>query len=521
MPRKNPEHPPVMRTDLLPSNLTTSKAAKVLDLLAAYRRGAVLLGREQWRLFFETGRFDKNHDEDKTTFAAVIGAANRVQMARYQVVGQLQGWISNRANDFRDVVQGSALDPDTKHMLHVVNRLGAWFRRDDVVMRDTGEVVPDHVRRLARSIMRRVMSRHRRPDLSRISMRLDRRAAALAVPSKATQGGRVDWWVNLSTMTPGRKIAVPLLGYEYHRARFRRGGRVTNGVQVNRDRDGRLSFGVVVDEGAACAASRAAYEPATECVALDFGLSTLFATDQGQLLGQNWLPRLRRYDREISDLARGMQRRGLKPRDNPRYRAAVTALRGFLRTEVGRVLNRLVATGRPASLALERLDFRNPALSRRLNAILRNCGRSVIEAKLRDMEERHGITSEEVNPAYTSQTCSCCGYVDKRNRRSQSAFGCLWCGQVMHADLNAARNIGARRASPIGSVRQGKAAVLAELVRGFGERRVRALRLGRTGSRGAPADPRETNPHFGGVRPVAPRKSGRRAAQDVVLATAA
>jgi len=61
MPRKNPEHPPVMRTDLLPSNLTTSKAAKVLDLLAAYRRGAVLLGREQWRLFFETGRFAKNH----------------------------------------------------------------------------------------------------------------------------------------------------------------------------------------------------------------------------------------------------------------------------------------------------------------------------------------------------------------------------------------------------------------------------------------------------------------------------
>ena len=82
MARVKPEYSPVCRTDLLPSNLTASKEAAVLALLHAYRRGAVLLGREQWRIFFETGRFNKNHDVDKVTFAAVIGAANRVQMAR-------------------------------------------------------------------------------------------------------------------------------------------------------------------------------------------------------------------------------------------------------------------------------------------------------------------------------------------------------------------------------------------------------------------------------------------------------
>jgi putative transposase len=121
-------------------------------------------------------------------------------MCRHQVVGQLQGWIRNKADAFRDTVQRSALDPDAKPMLHVINRLGAWFRRDDVAMRDTVEVAPDPIRKLARSIMRHVMSRHRRPDLSRISMRLDRRAACLAAPTKATQGGRVEWWINLSTM---------------------------------------------------------------------------------------------------------------------------------------------------------------------------------------------------------------------------------------------------------------------------------------------------------------------------------
>ena len=179
MARTKPEHPPVHRTDLLPSNLTAAKETAVLALLRAYRRGVVLLGREQWRLFFKKGRFDKTFDEDKVTFAAVIGAANRVQMARWQVVGQLQGWISNRANEFRDTVNRSTLPPATKHMLHTVNVLGAWFRHGDVAMQGygtqgshDGEVIPEPVRRLARSIMRHCMARHREPNLSRISMRL-------------------------------------------------------------------------------------------------------------------------------------------------------------------------------------------------------------------------------------------------------------------------------------------------------------------------------------------------------------
>ena len=508
MARKKAEHPPVHRTDLLPSNLTASKQAKVLDLLVHYRAGAVLLGREQWRLFHETGRFNKNHDVDKTTFAAVIGAANRVQMCRYQVVGQLQGWVSNRANKFRAVVNRSTLPPDTRHMLHVINRMGAWFLRADIAMKETGEIIPEDVRRLARSIMRQVMGRHRRPDLSRISMRLDHRAACLAAPTKARQAGKVGWWVNLSTMTAASKIAVPLLTYDYC---AKRPGRVTNGVQVNRDREGRLTFGVVTDLGEACAKSRADYD-GRGVLALDFRLSTLFATSEGQLLGQGWLKRLRRYDALLNLIAASQQRAGRRPRDSKRYRALVADVRGFLCTEVGRVMNRLVEQGKPKELVLERLDFRNPDLSRRLNAILRNCGRSVIQAKLADFEDRFGIRSTEVNPAYSSQSCNACGYVDKRNRRSQSRFVCLWCGHIKHADLNAAPNIGQRRALAIGSVFQSKASVLAEVVRAFGERRVRSMRPGRTGSRGAPADPRQTNPYFGGVPLSVVRSSKRREA---------
>lgn len=64
---------------------------------------------------------------------------------------------------------------------------------------------------------------------------------------------------------------------------------------------------------------------------------------------------------------------------------------------------------------------------------------------------------------------------------------------------------------------QSKAAVLAELVRAFGERRMRAYGPRRTGSRGAPADPRLSNPYFGGARPLASRVSGQTAAPDLVV----
>ncbi|WP_051949291.1 RNA-guided endonuclease TnpB family protein [Methylosinus sp. PW1] len=47
----------------------------------------------------------------------------------------------------------------------------------------------------------------------------------------------------------------------------------------------------------------------------------------------------------------------------------------------------------------------------------------------------------EVNPAFTSQTCSECGVVDARSRASQARFVCVACGHEENADVNAAKNI--------------------------------------------------------------------------------
>lgn len=62
-----------------------------------------------------------------------------------------------------------------------------------------------------------------------------------------------------------------------------------------------------------------------------------------------------------------------------------------------------------------------------------------------------------VDPAYTSQRCNRCGYVDKRNR-DRARFDCLNCGHSDDADHNAALNIRDRAIQSLGQT-QGQGAV--------------------------------------------------------------
>ena len=52
-----------------------------------------------------------------------------------------------------------------------------------------------------------------------------------------------------------------------------------------------------------------------------------------------------------------------------------------------------------------------------------------------------GVEVVLVNPAYTSQACSACGYTAKENRESQAIFRCVNCSYEANADVNAALNI--------------------------------------------------------------------------------
>ena len=470
----------VYGTDLLPHRMNPGKEAKVRRLLAAWRQVAVAPGREQWKLFFTSGHPNKRHDVSRTGYD-VLGTSYG-QMVRWQVVGQIESWLSNRQNEFRAAVHRSSLSPEIRHQLHFINSWQAWYDPKVLSMKD-GSVIPVETRRLARGIMRHLLSKHRKPDFARVSMMIDQRCIHLTSANRASS---FPLWARLSTLDKGRRINIPLVSYPYF---GQRQGRRALSMQVM-EREGEIVVGVMTDVAETFAAIRDAYRPRREAMALDLGLKTLFATNEGDLLGQGWLGRLRHYDSRITRLAAYRQRHGMKPRSE-RYTRYVAQLKGFVKSEVGRILNRLVKTHAPAEIVVEKLNFRNPNLSKRLNRILSKFGKKAVADKLKDLNDRFGIVITEVNPAYSSQEDSGCGYVAQNNRPRQAHFHCRWCGASRHADVNAAKVILNRRSdSAVGDVWRPKQAILGELVRRFSERFHRL--------RGEPPDPRLSNPHFGG-----------------------
>ena len=100
----------------------------------------------------------------------------------------------------------------------------------------------------------------------------------------------------------------------------------------------------------------------------------------------------------------------------------------------------IIKTRNPNKLILENIKFINPDLSKSMNRLIQNCGRKVISSKLVSLKEEYGLEVEYVNPAYTSQLCSCCGNVDKESRKGER-YECVECGNKLNADVNAGRNI--------------------------------------------------------------------------------
>jgi len=114
----------ILRADRLEQSMNIGKERRVAQFIRDYRSVAVQIGPRQWRLFFETGQINKNLPA--TDLNHICGAAP-VQMATRQVVEQIKSWISNRANEFADIVRSSKLPPKLRKQLYAINRRRAWF----------------------------------------------------------------------------------------------------------------------------------------------------------------------------------------------------------------------------------------------------------------------------------------------------------------------------------------------------------------------------------------------------------
>ena len=92
--------------------------------------------------------------------------------------------------------------------------------------------------------------------------------------------------------------------------------------------------------------------------------------------------------------------------------------------------------------ALEKLGIsKKKKNGKRFNRMLGGWSYAELQLFIQYKAETKGKCMVLVNPKYTSQRCSKCGFVHKQNRHGLG-FRCGNCGFTLNADLNASRNIG-------------------------------------------------------------------------------
>ena len=94
-------------------------------------------------------------------------------------------------------------------------------------------------------------------------------------------------------------------------------------------------------------------------------------------------------------------------------------------------------------ITLEKLDIKKMKESQKthLNRLISGVSWNSLIQKLKYKSEMKNKIIREIDPAFTSQRCFKCGNISKNNRKSQSDFSCLNCGNTENADINASKNI--------------------------------------------------------------------------------
>jgi putative transposase len=401
-------------------------------------------------------------------------SARQMKSVQNMTHAAVSGWQESLVACVRELITGSTLPQHRKAVLYRINARKAWWSKelglpwtvDDV----TGELIPLPDKQtetdpavvwlsvdasdlaMARRLAKQGQKRHRYPDLRRVNtLVLDSIVAKPSHAETATHDGTVGWWVKIATLTKGKPVQVPLACNPYFDQRMREAvaasGGLCGAVQLHLTRDGHgqpsgAEISLLLDTPDAKLRTDGGW------LGIDFGFSAaLFATNEGQLLGHAMLLRLRELDAVLTTHTADLQKRGIRLKSDPYYRALQNRITGYVTNEIGRLLNRIAARDGDQAvmgLVVEKLDFRGGGLSRRMNRLATRTGRKVLQARLKALTAKHGIAITEVPSPWTSCECSGCGYTAKTNRKG-ALFRCSFCGLRLHADVNAARVVLSRR----------------------------------------------------------------------------
>jgi IS605 OrfB family transposase len=308
--------------------------------------------------------------------------------------------------------------------------------------------VPEAEQRMVRNYLRRVIRRKRgqRP--------VAKTARSIAFdPNMYTlfeNGGQQV--VSLMGLQPGKRIVVPLTGNTP----------ITGNMRVVLDFERqRVEVHYTAD------VKRHAPLTSEPC-GLDAGVTEVFTDEQGNRYGQefgqvigdasdrlcdkgrkrNQFHQIVKQAEAKGDHAKARRVRKFNlgcGKQHPRTRR----VRAEMERQINTALNQVVAERQPSVMVTEKLDIRGKAKSKKIARRVSLWTRRILKERVEFKASAEGFRREQVNPAYSSQTCPKpeCGCVHADNRRGDR-FQCLHCGHIDDADRVAAANLKARLFDP-------------------------------------------------------------------------
>ncbi|WP_281828826.1 transposase [Lactobacillus amylolyticus] len=364
-----------------------------------------------------------------------------------QAKGSYDSYLAIIESKYKKLVFKSSLDNFMKATLFRLNKNHMWFMKNPIFYwkektadKNTWtpctkatkgakeEQVSDEILSLNHHIFKKITKWVSLPDLSRVkTFGLNINEARI----KPAKNGKRNFYLVLSTLVKRHPLEIPIKDNSYLMKSLQK-GKMLNFVQLGIH--DKVTVAPVVREVVAKPKEKGKH------IGLDWGMVSLFTTSDGRMFGKSFLKKLHSWDKTLTAYSAELQCNGISLKDDKKYQKMQNKIQSYAKNEIGRVLNK-ISNEDVQKLSVEKLNFAGGGLSRSLNRFLTRCGRKAVSAKLSRLTETKGIVIDEVNPAYTSQTCQRCGYVDRKNRPTQSKFKCKKCGFELNADINASQNI--------------------------------------------------------------------------------
>jgi hypothetical protein len=160
---------------------------------------------------------------------------------------------------------------------------------------------------------------------------------------------------------------------------------------------------------------------------IDIGMTTAFAMSFGD---QQWTSEKCAHGHDLSSICSKISRR---KKGSKGFRRAQQHRKNYINQQTN-----LMPLDGVRQINIERI--RDMRKGKRSTRFMSHFTYNALLERLKSTSEERGVLVNEVDPAFTSQRCSCCGWTCKANRRGKK-FVCTKCGFAADADLNASLNL--------------------------------------------------------------------------------